>query len=292
MCYLTSALIKALISEDSSDAHNSPQSKDSQKLNASKNELIDKNNAENAIKYEKDKNPLISIDSSDNMIFHFQDPYVNLPTPTDNKNLKVESILDKLDNFMKKNNNVDIKNLKNTKCKSKGNLDLVAPTLHSGVEHHYSGIGRNLNDDNKKDIWRKSYELLDKINVERSNKLYKYRLDSSSCNSILSKDFIKDLSLYKMNVKYTYRSKSRQENDENLNNKQTKENSEVKQNSEPNVEDNIQKTRNAMNRNRTEVNILKPANEISRYVFNNRDVADEMFRLINPKSIQTNHLIS
>ena len=162
----------------------------------------------------------------------------------------------------------------------------MIPNIHSGLEYHYNGINRDLNNRNNNEIWYKSYDLLTQINNEKSSKLRNIKKNRYSVNSMFSKEFFNDLSLYKEKDKHTYRSRSRQNN----------EDSRGKRYSHNSIKSRSNSNRGESNSKTSVVSIMKKEEnkgdsytkpKVSFSLFKNRDVLEEMFRLLFPKSYQT-----
>ena len=149
-------MLKALIWDDAPDTNSSPKAHKSKEISRTKQsenlENKERHKFENAVEMHN-HTPVISLENEEgNIEFNFEDPYVNLPTPSVNQNLKIEKILNKLDNFMKKAQS-ESKLQKYEDNKLKEDSESIALNLHSGFEHHYSGISRDLNDSRNKNIW-------------------------------------------------------------------------------------------------------------------------------------------
>lgn len=210
-------------------------------------------------------------------ILDFKDPYMNLGAPFDDREDKIQNIFDKLDKFMKKNKQTN--STRSLGYRGQGSLN---QGINRGHEHHYSASVRDLHQDTSREVWQKSYDLLDKLNSDRTNRLQRYKLDRFSLGPGVNKDILSEVSNYKLKQKYSQRSSSRQKDSNRGNSKASGSRSVSKLES-----NNGQKrTRNNTVRTYTEISPA-PGRESPRFILHNKDMINEMLRLLNPKSSQT-----
>lgn len=209
-----------------------------------------------------------SAEEGKKIVMNFEDPYMNLNTPSATQDRQVENIFNKLDRFL----NANLSNQESMRS-----LETYNPLLSqkSGPKKQFKSFStQDLHTDINKEVWQKSYELLEKLKSERNSKLGHYsRLENISQNEQFPHNILSEVSNYKQSDEYSRRSRSRHADRSSEN--------QSKSGDRATTEYYQKRTRNNTGRSHTQF-MPQVATDRVEFVLYNKDMINAMLKMIKP----------
>jgi hypothetical protein len=195
-------------------------------------------------------------------VLNFNDPYMYNNTPVhQNEKEGIQTILVQLDNYLRKNQNM-------SSSKSLPYSEKQSEINKQQTNHKYNASVRTPQIQDEHEIWRKSYQLLERLNSERYSQVAKIKPERFSVDDNL-KGAISGASSYRKRENFHKRSVHRH----------SSQNIAAKSRPMKYDDQDPKRTRNNTGRSITEV---KTASSRPDYILFNKNMINEMLKMLNP----------